>query len=243
MHLSHSPNQNRLLAALPTAEFAALEPYLELVPMRLGEMLYEPDRQLLHGYFPINCSISMHYVTEEGACFEIASVGNEGVLGISLFMGGDTTSSSAVTSIAGYAYRLERRRFKQIFDSAPLMRHLLLRYSQALMTQIAQTAVCARHHTIEQHLSRWFLFALDRAPIQELVMTQELIASMIGVRRESITEAAGKLQSAGVISYRRGHIKVVDRRRLEQHACECYRVVNIEMSRLLNDVPCRQPIA
>jgi CRP-like cAMP-binding protein len=233
---SPSPSQNHLLAALPTAEFDALAAHLELVPMRLGQMLYEPGGQLQHAYFPTTSIVSLHYVMESGATAETAGVGNEGMLGVSLFMGGDTTSSSAVVQTAGQAYRLERRLLKQEFDRGGLLQRLLLRYTQALLTQMAQTAVCNRHHSLEQQLCRWLLLTLDRLPTNELVMTQELVASMLGVRREGITVAAGDLQRAGYISYRRGHIAVLNRFGLESGACECYAVVKKELNRLLSDV-------
>ena len=236
----HSPNQNHLLAALPTAEFEPLVAHLELVPLLLGQMLYEPDMQLQHAYFPTTSIVSLHYVMESGASAETAGVGNEGMVGISLFMGGDTTPSSAVVQTAGHAYRLERRRLKQAFDQAGLFQKVLLRYTQALMTQMAQTAVCNRHHSLEQQLCRWLLLTIDRLPGNELVMTQELVASMLGVRREGITEAAGNLQRAGLISYRRGHIAVLDRKGLEKNSCECYAVVKKEIDRLLSDVQYRQ---
>ena len=236
----HSPNQNHLLAALPTAEFEPLVPHLELVPLLLGQMLYEPDMQLQHAYFPTTSIVSLHYVMESGASAETAGVGNEGVVGISLFMGGDTTPSSAVVQTAGHAYRLERRRLKQAFDQAGLFQKVLLRYTQALMTQMAQTAVCNRHHSLEQQLCRWLLLTVDRLSGDELIMTQELVASMLGVRREGITEAAGNLQRAGLISYRRGHIAVLDRKGLEKNSCECYAVVKKEIDRLLSDVQYRQ---
>jgi CRP-like cAMP-binding protein len=236
----HSPNQNHLLAALPTAEYEPLVAHLELVPLLLGQMLYEPDGQLQHAYFPTTSIVSLHYVMESGASAETAGVGNEGVVGISLFMGGDTTPSSAVVQTAGHAYRLERRKLKQAFDEAGLLQRVLLRYTQALMTQMAQTAVCNRHHSLEQQLCRWLLLTIDRLPSNELIMTQELVASMLGVRREGITEAAGNLQRAGLISYRRGHIAVLDRKGLEKHACECYAVVKKELDRLLSDVQYRQ---
>jgi CRP-like cAMP-binding protein len=204
--------------------------------MPLGQMLYEPGEQLRHAYFPTTCIVSLHYVTETGASAETAGVGNEGVVGISLFMGGDTTSSSAVVQTAGHAYRLERRLLKQEFDRAGLLQRLLLRYTQALMTQMSQTAACNRHHTVEQQLCRWLLLTLDRVSTRELVMTQELVASMLGVRREGVTEAAGKLQRAGFISYRRGHIAVLDRNGLQTRACECYGVVKKELDRLMSDV-------
>ena len=208
--------------------------------MPLGEMLYEPGGQLQHAYFPTTAVASLHYVTESGASAESAGVGNEGVVGISLFMGGDTTPSSAVVQAAGHGYRLESRLLKQEFNRAGLMQHLMLRYTQALMTQMAQTAACNRHHSVEQRLCRWLLLTLDRLPSNELVMTQELVASMLGVRREGITEAAGKLQHAGFIRYRRGHIAVLDRSGLETRACECYAVVKKELRRLLSDVQYRQ---
>jgi CRP-like cAMP-binding protein len=236
----HSPNQNQLLAALPSAEFATLSGHLELVPMALGQMLYEPGTQLRHAYFPTTCIASLHYVTESGATAETAGVGNEGMVGVSLFMGGNTTSSSAVVQTAGHAYRLDRHVLKQEFDRAGLLQRLLLRYTQALMTQMAQTAACNRHHSVEQQLCRWLLLTMDRVPSRELTMTQELVASMLGVRRESVTEVAGGLQSAGYIRYRRGHITVLNRKGLEDHACECYGVVKKEITRLLSDDRYRQ---
>ena len=232
----HSPTQNHLLAALPEAELELLSPHLEWVTLRLGDMLYEPGSQLQHAYFPSTSIVSLHYVMESGASAEAAGVGNEGMLGVSLFMGGNTTPSSAVVQTAGYAYRLERSLLKEQFNQAGTMQRLLLRYSQALMTQMMQTAVCNRHHSVEQQLSRWLLLTLDRLPTRELIMTQELVASMLGVRREGITEAAGKLQSAGFIRYRRGHISVIDPAGLETRACECYAVVKNELHRLLSDV-------
>ena len=237
-----SPNQNHLLGALPTAEFERLAAHLKLVPMPLGEVLYEPGDQLQHAYFPTTAIVSLHYVMESGASAETAGVGNEGVVGIALFMGGDTTPSSAVVKTAGHAYRLERRLLKQEFDRAGLLQRLLLRYTQALITQMTQTAACNRHHSVEQQLCRWLLLTLDRMPSNELVMTQELVASMLGVRREGITEAAGKLQQRGYIRYRRGHIEVLDRLGLEGRACECYTVVRKELARLLSDVQRRQEI-
>jgi len=195
---------------------------------------------LQHAYFPTTSIVSLHYVMESGASAETAGVGNEGMVGISLFMGGDTTPSSAVVQTAGHAYRLERRRLKQAFDQAGLFQKVLLRYTQALMTQMAQTAVCNRHHSLEQQLCRWLLLTIDRLSGDELIMTQELVASMLGVRREGITEAAGNLQRAGLISYRRGHIAVLDRKGLEKNSCECYAVVKKEIDRLLSDVQYRQ---
>jgi CRP-like cAMP-binding protein len=199
-------------------------------------MLYEPGGQMHHAYFPTTSIVSLHYVTNSGASAETAGVGNEGVVGISLFMGGDSTPSSAVVQTAGHAYRLDRVTLKDQFNRAGALQRLLLRYTQALMTQMAQTAVCNRHHSVEQQLCRWLLLTLDRIPTQDLVMTQELVASMLGVRRESVTDAAGRLQTAGCIRYRRGHIGVLDRVGLEAKACECYGVVKKELDRLLNDV-------
>jgi CRP-like cAMP-binding protein len=243
MQGSNESSQNQLLAALPAAEFGRLAGYLERVPLRLGDMLYEPGEQLQHAYFPVSSIVSLHYVMATGASASVAGVGNEGVVGISLFMGGDTTPSSAVVQTAGHAYRLERHRLSQEFDRAGAMQRLLLRYTQALMTQMTQTAVCNRHHSVEQQLCRWLLVTLDRIPSGEFVMTQELVAGMLGVRREGITEAAGRLQDAGVIRYRRGHIAVLERAGLETRVCECYAVVRKEFARLLSDVRHRQGTA
>jgi CRP-like cAMP-binding protein len=240
MSLPHSPNHNHLLAALPAADFERLAPRLELVPMLLGETLYEPGGKLQHVYFPTTAIVSLLYVLESGLSAEIAGVGNEGILGISVFMGGDTTPSSAVVQTAGHGYRLPAKSLKDEFNRAGLMQRLLLRYTQALITQMFQTGACNRHHSIEQQLCRWLLLTLDRLPSNELVMTQELVASTLGVRREGITEAAGNLQRAGVISYRRGHISVLKRPGLETRACECYAVVKKELARLLSDVRYRQ---
>jgi CRP-like cAMP-binding protein len=239
----HNPSQNHILAALPPADFERLAAHLELVPLPLGEILYEPGSQLQHAYFPTTAIVSLHYVTESGASAETAGVGNEGVVGISLFMGGDTTPSSAVVQTAGHAYRLERRLLKQEFDRGGLLHRVLLRYTQALITQMNQTAACNRHHSVEQQLCRWLLLTLDRLPSNELVMTQDLVASMLGVRREGITEAAGNLQRGGLIRYRRGHISVLERPGLEAAACECYAVVKKELGRLLSDVRYRQSTA
>jgi CRP-like cAMP-binding protein len=243
MPFAHSPNQNQLLASLPTAEFERLAPHLELVTMRLGDALYEPGGQLQHVYFPTTSIVSLLYGLESGASAEIAAVGNEGILGIALFMGGDTTPSSGVVQTAGHGYRLQGRLLKAEFNRAGLMQRLLLRYTQALVTQMFQTAACNRHHSIEQQLCRWLLLTLDRLPSSELVMTQELVASILGVRREGITEAAGRLQRAGIIRYRRGHIAVLERAGLESRACECYAVVKNELTRLLCDVRYRQETA
>jgi CRP-like cAMP-binding protein len=243
MPQTHSPNQNHLIAALPTEEYERLAAHFQLVPMPLGEVLYEPGEQLQYAFFPTTAIVSLHYVMETGASAETAGVGNEGVVGIALFMGGNTTPSSAVVKTAGHAYRLDRRVLKEEFDRAGAMQRLFLRYTQALITQMTQTAACNRHHSVEQQLCRWLLSTLDRAPSRELIITQELVASMLGVRREGITEAAGKLQDAGYIRYRRGHIAVLDRSGLETRACECYAVVRKELSRLLSDVQRRQDIA
>lgn len=231
-----SPTQNHLLAALPQAELQHLVTRLEYVPLKLGEMLYEPGEQLQYAYFPTTSIVSLHYVTESGASAEASGVGNEGMVGVSLFMGGNTTPSSAVVQTAGHAYRLERQALLEEFNHAGMMQRVLLRYTQALITQIMQTAACNRHHSVDQQLCRWLLLTIDRVPAQELVMTQELIASMLGVRREGITEAAGKLQHAGFISYRRGHITVLNRAGLEKNSCECYGVVKKEFTRLLSDI-------
>lgn len=237
---SHQPSQNHLLAALPAADFARLLPALELTPLLLGQMLYEPGQLLRYAYFPTTAIVSLHYVTESGASAETAGVGNEGVVGIALFMGGDTTSSSAVVQTAGFSYRLESRLLKQEFKRGGFLQNLLLRYTQALMTQMGQSAACNRHHSVEQRLCRWLLLTLDRCESNDLVMTQELVASMLGVRREGITEAAGNLQRAGIISSRRGHIAVLNRKGLEQTTCECYSVVKKEIDRLLDDVKRQQ---
>jgi CRP-like cAMP-binding protein len=230
---SHSPRQNHLLDALLSSDYDRLEPHLELIPMRLGDVLYEPGVRLRHVYFPTTSIVSLLYVMENGASAEIAIVGNEGILGISLFMGGDTTPSRAVVQSAGHGFRLKAELLKKEFGRFGQTMHLLLRYTQALITQMAQTAVCNRHHSVDQQLCRWLLLSLDRLSSNELVMTQELIANMLGVRREGVTEAAGKLQDAGLIHYRRGRITVLDRPGLETRSCECYRVVKTEFDRLL----------
>ena len=233
----HDPRENRLLAALSEPEFNRLYPNLELVPLLLGEVLYESGDQLQHVYFPILSIVSLLYVMADGASAEIAVVGNEGIIGIALFMGGETMPNRAVVQSAGYAYRLRSQLLKEEFSRAGELQNLLLRYTQALLTQMSQTAVCNRHHSVDQQLCRWLLLSLDRLPSTELTMTQELIANMLGVRREGVTEAAGKLQSAGLIHYSRGKITVLDRPRLEARACECYKVVKAEFDRLLPRVP------
>jgi CRP-like cAMP-binding protein len=230
---THSPHQNHLLDALPSSDYERLVPHLELVPMRLGDVLYESGVQLRYVYFPTTAILSLLYVMEDGASAEIAIVGNEGILGISLFMGGETTPSRAVVQSAGHAFRLKADLLKTEFGRFGPTMHLLLRYTQALITQMAQTAVCNRHHSVDQQLCRWLLLSLDRLQTSELSMTQELIANMLGVRREGVTEAAGKLQDAGLISYKRGKITVLDRPGLEARSCECYQVVKTEFDRLL----------
>jgi CRP-like cAMP-binding protein len=229
----HSPHQNHLLAALPASDYERLASHLELVPMKLGEVLYESGVQLRYVYFPTTSILSLLYVMEDGASAEIAIVGNEGILGVSLFMGGETTPSRAVVQSAGHAFRLRAELLKNEFGRFGPTMHLLLRYTQALITQMAQTAVCNRHHSVDQQLCRWLLLSLDRLQTNELSMTQELIANMLGVRREGVTEAAGKLQDAGLISYRRGRITVLDRPGVEARVCECYQVVKTEFDRLL----------
>jgi CRP-like cAMP-binding protein len=226
--------QNQLLAALPDAEWQRWLPQLEPVEMPLGKVLYESGNKLTHVYFPSTSIVSLLYVMEDGASAEIAVVGREGIVGVSLFMGGQSTTSRAVVqSGGGGGFRLKANLMMQEFNRAGPVLHLLLRYTQALITQMAQTAVCNRHHSLDQQLCRWLLLSLDRLPSDELVMTQELIANMLGVRREGVTEAAGSLQQAGLIQYRRGHIMVLNRKGLEQRACECYAVVKTEYDRLL----------
>ncbi|MGO4704006.1 Crp/Fnr family transcriptional regulator [Dyella sp. 2RAB6] len=233
MPSANGPRQNRLLAALPEAELKRWLPHLEPVEMSLGKVLYESGSRLAHVYFPTTSIVSLLYVMEDGASAEIAVVGNEGIVGISLFMGGESTPSRALVQSAGQGYRLKADLMLQEFGRAGAVMHLLLRYTQALITQMAQTAVCNRHHSLDQQLCRWLLLSLDRLHSKELVMTQELIANMLGVRREGVTEAAGNLQQAGLIRYQRGHITVLDREQLERRTCECYAVVKKEYDRLL----------
>lgn len=240
MSSSQDPNHNHLLAALLDAEFDRLSPHLELIPMKLGDVLHESGAAPRYAYFPTTSIISLHYQLENGGSSEIAGVGNEGVLGVSLFMGGASTPSRAIVQTGGFGYRLPAHMLVEEFNrNGPVMR-LLLRYTQALLTQMSQTSVCNRHHTVEQQLCRWLLLTLDRLGDQELTMTQELIANMLGVRREGVTEAAGRLQGYGFISYRRGHITVLERKGLERSVCECYDVVKTECARLLSDVRHRQ---
>ncbi|WP_246139703.1 Crp/Fnr family transcriptional regulator [Parahaliea aestuarii] len=228
------PTQNHVLAALPTEVQQRLFPYLEEASMPLGKVLYEPGDKMRHVYFPTDCIVSLLYVMESGSSAEISVVGNEGLVGISLFMGGESTSSRAIVQSGGSSYRLLGQRLIDEFSRHGPLMSLVLRYTQALITQMAQTAVCNRHHSIGQQLCRWLLLSLDRLPTNHLIMTQELIADMLGVRREGVTEAAGRLQKLGVIKYRRGHIEVIDRPRLEQMSCECYAVVKRETDRLLS---------
>lgn len=232
----HSPLQNHLLAALSKPEIDRLTARMDLVALKLGESIYEPGQQLQYAYFPTTAIVSLHYVMATGASAEAAGVGNEGMIGVPLFLGGNTTPHSAVVQTAGYAYRLERSILKAEFNCAGVMQRVLLRYTQALMTQMFQTAACNRHHSVEQQLCRWLLFTVDRIPTGELVMTQELVANMLGVRRESVTEAAGSLQNSGCIRYRRGHIAVLDRQKLEHRVCECYSVVRKELNRLMTNI-------
>jgi CRP-like cAMP-binding protein len=233
----HDPRENHILDSLPAEERERLFPHLTLVEMPLGMVLYESGEALRHIYFPTDSIVSLLYVMKDGASAEIAIVGNEGAIGVSLFMGGETTPSRAIVQSAGFAYRLTGRRLKQEFERHGQMLHLLLRYTQSLITQMAQTAVCNRHHSVDQQLCRWLLLSLDRLPSNRLDMTQELIANMLGVRREGVTGAAGKLQEARVIRYSRGHITVLDRRKLEKLSCECYAVVKKETDRLLTPLP------
>lgn len=231
-----SPPQNHLLAALPAEVQGRLLPYLELIPLPLGKVIYESGDTLRHVYFPTDSIVSLLYVMENGAAAEISVVGNEGLVGVAVFIGGESTPSRAIEQSAGYAYRQLGQRLKDEFNRHGDMLHLMLRYTQALITQMAQTAVCNRHHSIDQQLCRWLLLSLDHLPSNQLTMTQELIANMLGVRREGVTDAAGKLQRLGVIEYSRGHIKVLDRAKLEQMSCECHAVVRAEIAHRL----CRQ---
>jgi CRP-like cAMP-binding protein len=230
---SASPLQNHLLASLPQDAQDRLFPHLEPVSLPLGKALYESGHALHHVYFPTDSIVSLLYVMEDGASAEISVVGNEGLIGVALFMGGESTPSRAIVQSAGTAYRLSGQRIKDEFNRHGALLVLMLRYTQALITQMAQTAVCNRHHAVDQQLCRWLLLSLDRLPNNNLTMTQELIANMLGVRREGVTEAAGKLQKLGVITYSRGHITVLDRSRLEEMCCECYQVVKTETDRLL----------
>ena len=232
MHAIHELQQNQLLAALPMLELQALIPHLERVPMRVGDLLYKPDQALKYAYFPTTAVVSMYCALESGACAETTGVGNEGMVGVALFMGGITMPSSAVVQSAGHGYRLEPHRLVQAFEQGDSTRRVLLKYTQALINQICQTAVCYRHHSVEQQLSRWLLNTFDRVPSGSIAMTQQLVAGLLGARRESINDAAGKLRKQGYIRYRRGHISVLDRSGLESCACECFGVMAKEMHRL-----------
>jgi CRP-like cAMP-binding protein len=232
-----SPQQNRLLAALAPAARERLYPHLQWVPMPLAKVICEPGEALCHVYFPTDSIVSLIYTMTDGAVAEIAMVGNEGLIGVAIFMGGGTTSGQAVVKSAGYAYRLSAQQLKDEFDRRDATQRLLLRYTQALITQMAQTAVCNRHHSVDQQLCRSLLLSLDRLSSNVLTLTQELIANMLGVRREGVTEAAGKLQQLGIIRYNRGRITIMDRPRLEQQCCECYAVVKKETDRLLSMAP------
>ena len=234
--LAEKLQQNHLLAALSNPELERISPRMELLSLRVGDMLHQPNESLRYAYFPTSAIISLHYVTESGAASEIAGIGNEGVVGVSLVLGGATMQSSAVVQTAGNAYRLDRITLKEEFNRIGLLHRVLLRYTQTLMTQMFQSAVCNRHHSVEQQLCRLLLLTIDRIPDHELVMTQELVASMIGVRRESVTQAARNLQTSGLINYRRGHIAVLNRKGLEQRSCECYGVMKKAITQLLGDM-------
>jgi len=224
--------QNHILKSLPAEARERVYPHLKLIPLAPGAVLYESGHRMRHIYFPADTMISLIHVLEDGACAEIAVVGNEGVVGVSLFMGGETTTTRAVVQNAGFAYRLSGARLKREFDRHGELLRLLLRYTQSLITQMSQTAVCNRHHSVDQQLCRWLLLSIDRLETEELVMTHELIANMLGVRREGVTDAAGRLQRQGVIRYKRGRIRVLNRTALEKRCCECYRVVKKETDRL-----------
>jgi CRP-like cAMP-binding protein len=228
-----SPLQNYLLAALPEEVQTRIFPFVELEKLELGQVLYEAGDKMAYVHFPVDAIVSLLYVMESGASAEISVVGHEGLVGVALFMGGESTSSRAVVQSSGHAYRLKSNKLKEEFNRHGRLLELMLRYTQSLITQMSQTAVCNRHHSIEQQLCRWLLLSLDRLPDNHLTMTQELIANMLGVRREGVTEAAGKLQKLGVIDYHRGHITVLDRPKLEELSCECYAVVKTETDRLL----------
>ena len=243
MSATITPERNQLLAALPAEDRMRVFPLLQLVPMPLGKILYEPGDTELHVYFPIDCIVSLLHVLANGASAEISVVGNEGLIGIAVFMGGESTPSRAIIQSAGSAYRLSGRVLKGEFHRSGSLQWVLLRYTQALITQMAQTAVCNRHHTVDQQLCRWLLLSLDRLLHNHVAMTQELIANMLGVRREGVTEAAGKLQKLGVIGYHRGHITVFDRPALERLCCECYAIVKKESDRLLLKSPSKVPSA
>lgn len=228
----YQPNQNRIIASLPSKDLAIFNENLQLVKLLVGQTLFTPKHDLSFAYFPISCLVSLHHLLESGRSSESACVGSEGVVGISLFMGGNSTPSSAIVVIAGYAFRLDRVNFKKAYGNSAAFQRLLMIYIQGLMTQTSFTAVCNKHHTVEQHFCRWILQSLDRVPVNEIIITQELIANILGVRREGISEVASVLQRKGIIQYRRGHIKVVNRIGLEANVCECYSALKKELSRL-----------
>lgn len=230
----HKLEQNYILASLGS-ELERLATHLESVDLKLGDVIYGPNQRISYAYFPTTSIISLQYIMDTGASTEAAEVGNEGMLGLPILLGGNSTPNTAVVQTAGHAYRLEQKILKGEFNLAGTLQRLLLRYTQVMMTQMFQTAACNRHHSIEQQLCRWLLLTVDRIPSGELLMTQEMVANMLGVRRESITEAAGSLQNAGCISYRRGHISILDRAKLELRTCECYSVVKGEFVRLMSD--------
>jgi CRP-like cAMP-binding protein len=232
----HKFEHNYILAALKGPELDRLSAHLEPVTLKLGDVIYGPNQHISYAYFPTTSIISLQYIMDTGACAEAAEVGNEGMLGLPILLGANSTPNTAIIQTAGHAFRLEQRILKSEFNAGGMLQKLLLRYTQAMMTQMFQTAACNRHHSIEQQLCRWLLLTVDRIPSGELLMTQELVANMLGVRRESITEAAGSLQNAGSIRYRRGHISVLDRSKLERCVCECYSVVKKEFIRLMSDV-------
>jgi CRP-like cAMP-binding protein len=236
MSVAVNKSSNHLLAALPENEWQRWQPELELIDLKLGQVLYESGGKMQHVYFPIDAIVSLLFVLENGSSAEIAVVGNEGIVGVSLFMGGETTPSRAVVQSAGKCLRLSAQILKNEFNKSLPVMHLLLRYTQALITQMTQTAVCNRHHSLDQQLCRWLLLSMDRLTGSHLLMTQELIANMLGVRREGVTEAAGRLQKAGLIKYARGKIDVIDRVGIEKRSCECYAVVKKEYDRLLPDL-------
>lgn len=233
----NDPKKNHILNSLQPAEYERVYPNLERIEMPLGKVLYESGGVLNYAYFPIDCIVSLLYILENGSSAEIAVVGNDGIIGIALFMGGNTMPNRAIVQSAGYAYRLKGIEIMREFNRYGELLHILLRYTQALITQMAQTAVCNRHHSVDQQLCRWLLLSLDRLPSNQLTMTQELIANMLGVRREGVAVAAGKLQKAGLIEYNRGHITILDRLGLEERVCECYQVVKTEYDRLLPNPP------
>lgn len=234
MPSAHSPHQNHLLDALAAPDRERIYPHLKLVPMPLEEVIYEPGEEMQHAYFPTDSIVSLMYITADGSSAEIALVGNDGIVGVPLFMGGESTPSRAIVQSPGHAYRIVARKLKAEFHRNGDLQHLLLRYTQALITQMAQTAVCNRHHAVDQQLCRFLLLCLDRLSSNQLTITQELIADMLGVRREGVTDAAGKLQKLDIIRYTRGRITVLDRSKLEQMCCECYAVVRKETDRLLS---------